>query len=100
MLILYNNNIDDETYLVLAGAIRNNTRIIDLYLADKKIGDKGVKAIFDALSNNHSLEILGLNNYQIYVEGAIAISDILKISVDDNCNSKGALLGVSGACVT
>ena len=59
-----------------------------------------MKAIFDALKNNHSLEILGLNNNQIYVEGAIAISDILKISVDDNCNSKGTLLGDSGACVT
>jgi hypothetical protein len=72
------NNINDETCLVLADAIRNNVYVRNLYLGNNKIGDAGVTAICDVLKNNYSLEIMTLYDNQISEEGAIAIEAVLR----------------------
>ena len=75
------NNIDDDSCLVLAYGIRNNKSIKRLDLSgSNNIGDEGVKAISDALMNKNNLDFLDFDNNHINAEGAKAIASVLSMN--------------------
>ena len=63
-IVLSGNFVGDEGAKVLAQVVGKN-RIRSLYLQNSEIGDEGVSALLDTLSNNTSLEELDvtLNNF-------------------------------------
>ena len=50
-------------------------------LSNNKVGDEGVKALADALSTNHCVELLHLGGNRISDDGVIAIAAVLRVNI-------------------
>ena len=77
---LYYIYIGDYGATVIAEALKINSTLEELMLANNQIGDDGATAIAEALKINKALHQLDLCNNDIYVEGATAIADALRIN--------------------
>ena len=81
-LDLGGNEIFDEGAISIAAVLRikENNTLKALSLYRNEIGDKGVKALADALLTNHCLEDLNLDDNIVSDEGAIAIAAALRVN--------------------
>ena len=64
----------------MAGAIKGNGALKELWLQDNKIGDAGAAALADALRVNGALKELYLDSNQIGDAGAAALADALRVN--------------------
>jgi len=74
---LNNKSIGDEGAKALANALRTNSTVTVLNLGDNSIGDEGAKALSNALLTNSTLTELDLSDSSIEDEGAKALADVL-----------------------
>ena len=76
-LYLGNKKISDRGLAALSNALIDNTTLRKLNLSRNQIGDKGVTALAHALKGNTTLQQLYLGNNQIGDKGAAAMSDAM-----------------------
>merc|ERR1711871_537206 len=76
------NNLTDESAIAMSEAMRMNSQLLELNMADNYITDVGAMALADVLRYNTNFHNINLNGNQITEEGAQELFEVLKD--DDN----------------
>jgi GTPase SAR1 family protein len=87
-LDLDKNNIGDEGAIALATALRFNNNLRKLRLSSNKVSDEGAKILADALTVNQTLQILDVNGNNIRTNGMLMIANALKLRQNNSNEAK------------